>query len=233
MYIYTPYTYLIGWSKLNKWYYGVRFAKKSACLYETGCHPDDFWKTYFTSSKAVESFKEDNGEPDIVEIRKQFKTANEARDWEMRVLLKLDVKNNDDWLNKRPFTPSCEPGWAWSEESKGNSRKPKSKDHARNISRGRTGITFSNSHIENIRIATTGVKQRDVTKRKRSETMSKLKWWNDGSTNVRSVTPPDTQWQSGRCGKYTQRATKECPHCGKIGKGGAMSMWHFDNCKYR
>lgn len=23
-----PYTYLIGWSKLNKWYYGVRYSKK-------------------------------------------------------------------------------------------------------------------------------------------------------------------------------------------------------------
>ena len=24
---------------------------------------------------------------------------------------------------------------------------------------------------------------------------------------------------------------KECPHCGKIGKGHAMFRWHFDNCK--
>ena len=38
----TPYTYLIGWSKLDKWYYG--------CRYGINCHPDDFWKTYFTSS---------------------------------------------------------------------------------------------------------------------------------------------------------------------------------------
>lgn len=24
-----------------------------------------------------------------------------------------------------------------------------------------------------------------------------------------------------------------CPHCGKIGGGGTMSRWHFDNCKER
>jgi len=29
------YTYLIGWSKLKKYYYGVRFAKKS--------NPKDLW----------------------------------------------------------------------------------------------------------------------------------------------------------------------------------------------
>jgi hypothetical protein len=22
-----------------------------------------------------------------------------------------------------------------------------------------------------------------------------------------------------------------CPHCGKEGRGGAMTQWHFDNCK--
>jgi hypothetical protein len=31
----TPYTYLIGWSNQNKYYYGVRYAKD--------CHPNDFW----------------------------------------------------------------------------------------------------------------------------------------------------------------------------------------------
>ncbi|AUR86047.1 nuclease associated modular domain 3 protein [Vibrio phage 1.081.O._10N.286.52.C2] len=23
-----------------------------------------------------------------------------------------------------------------------------------------------------------------------------------------------------------------CPHCGKVGKGGVMKRWHFDNCKH-
>jgi hypothetical protein len=24
-----------------------------------------------------------------------------------------------------------------------------------------------------------------------------------------------------------------CPHCGKIGGGGSMIQWHFNNCKNR
>jgi hypothetical protein len=27
------------------------------------------------------------------------------------------------------------------------------------------------------------------------------------------------------------RSIVKCPHCGKIGKGGAMKQWHFNNCK--
>ena len=40
----TPYTYLIGWSNLNKFYYGVRYGK--------GCHPSDLWVKYFGSRNA-------------------------------------------------------------------------------------------------------------------------------------------------------------------------------------
>jgi hypothetical protein len=40
-----------------------------------------------------------NGEPDIVEIRKTFDTADECRDWEHRVLYKMKVNENSHWLN--------------------------------------------------------------------------------------------------------------------------------------
>ena len=66
-----PYTYLIGWSKLNKYYYGVRYAKN--------CHPSDLWTKYFTSSKYVKQFREENGEPDIIEIRKTFSNIKEIK----------------------------------------------------------------------------------------------------------------------------------------------------------
>lgn len=87
-----PYTYLIGWSEFNKWYYGVRFSKT--------CRPSDLWVTYFTSSKHVKSFREKFGEPDILEIRKTFKTSKAARDWEKRVLIKMEVTDDDRWLNQ-------------------------------------------------------------------------------------------------------------------------------------
>lgn len=59
-----PYTYLIGWSNQNKWYYGVRTAKN--------CHPGDLWTTYFTSSKYVKQFITQYGEPDIILNKKKL-----------------------------------------------------------------------------------------------------------------------------------------------------------------
>jgi hypothetical protein len=87
----TPYTYLIGWSDLNRWYYGVRYSKN--------CHPTDLWNPYKTSSKIVLKFIKDHGEPDIRIVRRTFNSVNEARVWEHRVLLKLNVINKEKWLN--------------------------------------------------------------------------------------------------------------------------------------
>jgi hypothetical protein len=91
MNIYTPYTYLIGWSDFKVYYYGVRFAKN--------CHPDDLWKTYFTSSKQVKRFREKHGEPDIIQIRKKFQCPERAKLWEGNVLKKMKVKDRADFLN--------------------------------------------------------------------------------------------------------------------------------------
>lgn len=88
-----PYTYLIGWSKHNKWYYGRRTA-----LY---CNPSELWKTYFTSSNSVKKFREQYGEPDIIEIRKIFSDINRARIWEDTVLRRLKVVRSSKFLNRR------------------------------------------------------------------------------------------------------------------------------------
>jgi hypothetical protein len=87
-----PYTYLIGWSTLNRFYYGVRFSKK--------CHPDDLFKSYFTSSLEVKRMIEKHGSPDIIQIRKTFKSALEARKWEHKVLRRMKVVESIKWLNK-------------------------------------------------------------------------------------------------------------------------------------
>jgi len=86
-----PYTYLIGWSKHNKWYYGVRWAKN--------CRPEEMWKKYFTSSIYVKKFSEEFGPPDVIQIRKTFNTAKSARAWEHKVLVRMKVKHDDRWLN--------------------------------------------------------------------------------------------------------------------------------------
>lgn len=90
-YLCAPYTYLIGWSALDKYYYGVRYAKN--------CNPLDLWVKYFTSSKKVKEYRSIYGDPDIVQIRKTFNSIDEARLWEHKVLKRLDVINSDKWLN--------------------------------------------------------------------------------------------------------------------------------------
>jgi hypothetical protein len=87
-----PYTYLIGWSKLNKWYYGLRYAKD--------CHPTDLWTSYFTSSKYVAWMREFYGEPDVIQIRKIFNSKEKAILWEHIVLKRIGVIFKDKWLNK-------------------------------------------------------------------------------------------------------------------------------------
>jgi hypothetical protein len=92
MNIYIPYTYVIGWSSIQKYYYGVRYAKN--------CNPSDLWVSYFTSSKQVAYYRKQFGEPDIIQIRKTFADIDTARLWEHRVLKRLNVIDNDKWLNQ-------------------------------------------------------------------------------------------------------------------------------------
>jgi hypothetical protein len=99
-----PYTYLIGWTKLNIWYYGVRYAKD--------CHPSDLWVRYKTSSNYVKNFVLQHGDPDIVQVRKIFTEVNKARLWEETVLRRMNVINDDKWLNKnnaRSIDPTTVP----------------------------------------------------------------------------------------------------------------------------
>lgn len=86
------YTYRLKWSNTNMNYYGVRYAKN--------CKPSDLWNTYFTSSKHVKNYVKQYGDPDIIEIRKEFDSINEARNWENKVLKRLKVIKRNDYLNK-------------------------------------------------------------------------------------------------------------------------------------
>jgi len=98
---YTPYVYLLGWSCLNTWYVGVRHARSYNCLYESGCHPDELWETYFTSSKYVKQFCQENGDPDIKIILKKFPgNARLALDWESNFINSFSLHKNSHFLNK-------------------------------------------------------------------------------------------------------------------------------------
>lgn len=98
---YLPYTYLIGWSDLNKFYYGVEYARKTKIA-----NPCNLWVTYFTSSNIVSYFRETYGEPDIIQIRKIFSKGSDIEKmensilWEKKVLSKIDI-SDEKWLNGR------------------------------------------------------------------------------------------------------------------------------------
>lgn len=86
-----PYTYLIGWTNHNSYYYGVR--------YKQGCHPGDLFVTYFTSSTTVHNNLVKWGFPDIIQIRQTFNDAKKAVKWEARALRRLKILYSDKWLN--------------------------------------------------------------------------------------------------------------------------------------
>jgi hypothetical protein len=156
-----PYTYLIGWSDQNKWYYGARWAK--------GCHPDDLWVKYFTSSKNVSRFREEFGDPDVVEVTDTFNTIEQAKEWESIIIRLNRIVESEDFLNLRdPQTQfQCVGGWLLSKEEKmrrsekfkgeGNPMYGKhyTDEERRKMSESRTGrkVVFSEQAIENIRMA--------------------------------------------------------------------------------
>ena len=91
----TPYTYKIEWSNTKMKYYGVRYAKN--------CHPSDLFVTYFTSSSYVTNYIKKHGLPDVIQVRRIFTKVdrvNEAREWECKVLRKLQVHKRTDYLNQ-------------------------------------------------------------------------------------------------------------------------------------
>lgn len=87
-----PFTYLIGWSAHDTWYYGVRYARD--------CSPVDLWTTYFTSSKYVTEFRKIHGEPDVIRVRKVFDSTERAVAWEDAVIRRAELYKNKKFLNK-------------------------------------------------------------------------------------------------------------------------------------
>jgi hypothetical protein len=136
MNIYIPYTYLIGWSTHNKWYYGVR--------YKNGCHPDEFWVKYFTSSEIVKKFREQNGEPDVIQIRKTFPDRHKAALWEATVLDR--IKDRSKWLNQR-----------FGMIYRVAQRETKSDDHRKKLSLAKRGQKLSEEHKRKIRESCKGI----------------------------------------------------------------------------
>lgn len=93
------YTYLIGWSHLDIWYYGSK--------YSVDADPELFWKNYWTSSKHVKRFREKHGEPDVIQIRRTFDCPYKTVAWEGKVHKRMGCRLSDRWINKADANNKC------------------------------------------------------------------------------------------------------------------------------
>ena len=189
-----PYTYIIGWKLHQKFYYGARWSKN--------CSPEDLWKTYFTSSKHVKNFRKLYGEPDLVQVRKIFSSVEECKMYERKILIKLNVLNNNKWLNKningyylptgkqtedhiqKRIIKGIETKKQNGTYSKPTWNKISNPEFAKKVSLSLKGKPKSKNHIESMR------------------------------------------------NRVQDTSVLTCPHCNKTGDYKNMMRWHMNRCKY-
>jgi len=244
-----PYCYLIGWSSLNKYYYGVQYGTKA--------NPDNLWKRYFTSSKYVKQFREEFGEPDIIQIRKTFTTKEQAIQWEFKIIQRMNIVRSEQWLNRslagQKFYNdgfSCI-GHKHTEESKQKMSTTKSGEN--NPMFGRTGelnSLFGTKHTIEHRLK---IYNSSIGKTHTLETKHKMSLSSKGKPKTdehkKKLSKPKSEehklklsiakqnmsieTKSKMSNSAKNRPTFECPHCNKFFNQLNLNRWHNDNCKLK
>jgi hypothetical protein len=160
----------------------VRYADtySRSCLYQTGCHPDDLWKTYFTSSKVVAKYRMEYGEPDVIKIRKTFNTKLAAIEWEEKVLKRLNVLKNSKWINN-----NVAGGIVLTEEGR------KKISIASKAKLGKVKLTEEQK-------AKLRGPQSPERKAVTSAALKGMRWWNNGVTQLKSKVSPGGEFKLGR-----------------------------------
>lgn len=145
------YTYLVGWRKLDRWYYGYRGALYPDC---------DLWIKYFTSSKYVHQFRETNGEPDVIRVHKTFISKHDAIEFEAKFLTRVKAVRSDRWINRAVKGEKFRSPDRFSEKSRQKMRE----------SRLRNGATrkkpWSDSEIERARLQLRKINESGLYRRK-------------------------------------------------------------------
>ena len=241
-----PYTYLIGWTTHQKYYYGVRYARD--------CSPEDLWKKYFTSSPSVKAMKLLYGDPDIIQIRKTFNDIHKARLWETKVLRRMRVVQNMNFLNKNDAPAPPINNRIMSDSTKGkisaiHKGKPKSADHKQKIREARShqimakGRVVSEETKQKLRDANIGKtffpEVRATINAKRAmhdapmlgkhhseETKKKLSELNKGKKLTE-------EHRNKISASFKSKPLLTCPHCSVTGKTLSMTRHHFNNCKHK
>lgn len=236
-----PYTYLIGWSKLKVYYYGVKYSKNA--------NPETLWINYFTSSKHVANFRKLNGEPDIIKICKTFSISEDAINYESTILNKLYLilKNKNlfcNWLNKKYDIKAIHPEAALRGSKTKKPWKVNDKRKQLHSIRMKTDKKCQEQIFKNLNKMNSeecrekARKTKEEFKNNNPEIYKKL--CSDRTVKIMktikekgNVHPTWLTREDGIQMAKQNNSNATCPHCGKIGQYRAMKRWHFDNCKLK
>jgi hypothetical protein len=212
-----PYTYLIGWSKLNTWYYGVRYANR--------CHPEELWRTYFTSSKYVKEFREIHGNPDVITVRHTFTDTTRARLWEYRVLKRIKASHRNDFLN-RTDNKSIAPKY-------GNDNPATRPDVRAKICKALKGKPHSDEHRMKNRASHEGKNNGMYGRRHSTTTRDKISTAKKGKPGP-GLGKNYTEELKQKIRESIKALPKiKCNHCGGLYHPNNHKRWHDTNCKSR
>jgi hypothetical protein len=250
------YTYLIGWSKNNTYYYGRQT--------RLGCDPSNFWKSYFTSSLHVAEYRNLHGEPDIIQIRKIFgEDYIKCSNWETTVLTKMNCAKNPVFLNRTNNSPAFAKGTTGIAPAFDINGEYLGLVNCNDISWGKT-IFGSNKFNENLSKQTRernlaqvgeGIHpfQGDSNPSRKKVKAGTHHWLKENNSPQRQaiddlqrslVANGTHHWLGTDHAEKTSIRTKHaialgehpcgikdiCPHCKKEGQLASMKRWHFDNC---
>jgi len=213
-------SFVYKWTHLptGKWYIGCRTAK--------GCHPED---GYITSSKLVKNLIKTTPEEWQREIL-HTGTPEEILNLEVALLEEFDAKNNPLSYNQHngdgKFTRT---GVVVPLETRLKQSESIKKVHP---NRGKPGPNLGRTFGEETRKKQSESKLGKKRKPFTEQTRDKIRQAKLGSNNPSyGKTPNEETREKLRRANQGKKETFTCPHCGKVGSGGSMTRWHFDNCK--
>lgn len=183
----SPFTYLIGWPELKKFYYGVR--------YVDGCHPSDLWTKYFTSGKKVWEFRSLHGDPSLIQIRRTFKTREEALRWEHTALRRIRAAQRPDFLNATNGKAPSMQGRRHLEESKQKIRQS-------NLGKKRSLEGRLNNSLGQLKRIELGYSDSTETRLKKSLSHINVPKSKETRTLIASQKLGKFHWTNGVVGRY-------------------------------
>jgi len=223
-----PYTYYLIHIPSGLKYYGVKYGNKA--------DPNTFWKEngYFTSSLIVKALlRQDGPNSFFAEIRKTFSTKEEAIGWEQKVLHRLKITENSNWLNQAYGTGPYRHKGRYTEEEKKilystRRGKPKSPEHRSKIAAAHQGKKKPRTPEWQEKI-TKALQGRPVWNRGVEYTDEQKEWF---QKRVQPKRGPMSQKQKDAISKAKREKVSSgwvSPLKGRAGKGGKNHHYYGKN----